>query len=173
MAFGDEIAVINDGIVQQIGTPEDIYLTPANVEIARLFGDPVINFLDVTLQKDATGVFVLISDKRIDLDANYSHAIGSECTLGIRPECVVFVNQDHENAVPVTVEAETPLNEKTVNLCLTARGREIMASRPAGTDGPENGPAFVNIEAANAVIFDKQTGVRIESEQSTGEGNVT
>jgi len=31
----------------------------------------------------------------------------------------------------------------------------------------------VNIEAANAVIFDKQTGVRIESEQSTGEGNVT
>ena len=173
MAFGDEIAVINDGIVQQIGTPEDIYLTPANVEIARLFGDPVINFLDVTLQKDATGVFVLISDKRIDLDANYSHAIGNECTLGIRPESVLFVNQDHENAVPVTVEAETPLNEKTVNLCLTARGREIMASRPAGTDGPENGPAFVNIEAANAVIFDKQTGVQIESEQSTGEGNVT
>ena len=73
----------------------------------------------------------------------------------------------------VTVEAETPLNEKTVNLCLTARGREIMASRPSGTDGPENGPAFVTIEAANAVIFDKQTGALIESEQSTAEGKVT
>jgi hypothetical protein len=48
-----------------------------------------------------------------------------------------------------------------------------MASRPSGTDGPENGPAFVTIEAANAVIFDKQTGALIESEQSTAEGKVT
>ena len=172
MAFGDEIAVINDGIVQQIGIPEQIYLTPANVDIARLFGDPVINFLDVRLQKDAAGVFALISAKRVDLDASYSHAVGKDCTLGIRPESVLFVSQDHESAVPVTVEAETPLNEKTVNLCLTARGREIMASRPSGTDGPENGPAFVTIEAANALIFDKETGALIEPYKTTAKGKV-
>lgn len=172
MAFGDEIAVINGGTVQQIGTPESIYLSPANVEIARLFGDPVINFLDVTPQKDATGVFALISDKRVDLDAGYAHVVGQECSLGIRPESVLFVPVDHPGAVPVTVEAETPLNEKTVNLCLTARGREIMASRPSGTEGPAQGAAFVAIEAANALIFDKQTGVLIDPEETTAKGKV-
>ncbi|WP_162946736.1 ABC transporter ATP-binding protein [Ruegeria sp. EL01] len=172
MAFGDEIAVINGGVVQQIGTPEQIYLTPANVEIARLFGDPVINFLDVTPQKDATGVFALISDKRVDLDAGYSHVVGQDCSLGIRPESVLFVPEDHPGAVPVTVEAETPLNEKTVNLCLTARGREIMASRPSGTDGPAIGAAFVTIEAANALLFDKLTGALIEPTDIAVKGKV-
>ncbi|MEO9826295.1 MAG: ABC transporter ATP-binding protein [Paracoccaceae bacterium] len=173
MAFGDEIAVINEGTIQQIGTPEEIYLQPANVDIARLFGDPVINFLDVELQKDDAGVFALISDKRVNLDAGYGHVVGKECSLGIRPESVLFVERDHERAVPVIVEAETPLNEKTVNLCLTARGREIMASRPSGTEGPTAGQAFVTIEAANALIFDRATGALIAPvSPSAAEGKV-
>ena len=173
MAFGDEIAVINEGTIQQIGTPEDIYLKPANVDIARLFGDPVINFLDVELQRDDAGVFALVSDKRVNLDAGYASNVGQDCTLGIRPESVLFVDPDHQSAVPVTVEAETPLNEKTVNLCLTARGREIMASRPSGTKGPEAGQAFVTIESANALIFDRQTGMLIApSDAPAAEGKV-
>ena len=165
MAFGDEIAVISSGVVQQIGTPEDIYLTPANIEIARLFGDPVINYLDVTVQKDAVGIFALVSDNRVDLNSGYAGAVGQDCSLGIRPESILFVPASHPGAVPVTVEAETPLNEKTVNLCLTARGREIMASRPSGTVGPANGPAFVSIEVANVLIFDKHTGELIEPDK--------
>lgn len=161
MAFGDEIAVINGGVIQQIGTPEDIYLSPANVEIARLFGDPVINFLDVTPEQDASGIYVMISDKRVALDAGYTAALGQECVLGIRPEAVLFVDAGHESAVPVTVEAELPLNEKTVNLCVTARGREITASRPATSAGPENGPAHVAIEASNALLFARDTGALI------------
>ena len=47
MALGDRIAVMAHGKIQQIGAPEEIYLSPANVEIARLFGDPTINLLDV------------------------------------------------------------------------------------------------------------------------------
>ena len=172
MAFGDEIAVINGGIIQQVGTPEEIYLRPANVEIARLFGDPVINFLDVTLQKDASGVFAQISDRRVDLDAGYSHVNGQKCRLGIRPESVLFVDQGHEGAVPVTVEAETPLNEKTVNLCLTARGREILASRPSGTDGPAQGPAFVTIDSSHALLFDGQSGALVEPIAAVEKGQV-
>jgi hypothetical protein len=45
------------------------------------------------------------------------------------------------------VEAETPLNEKTVTLALTLRGREIMVSRPAGTPGPSAGRAHIAVDA--------------------------
>ena len=161
MAFGDEIAVINEGVVQQVGVPEDIYLQPANVEIARLFGDPVINFLDVTPQLDDDGVFAMISDKRVKLDAGYGHVAGHKCVLGIRPENVLFVGENSPSAVPVHVEAETPLNEKTVNLCRTLRGREIMASRPSGTPGPASGDAFVTLDTSYAGLFDQETGALI------------
>ena len=65
MALGDRIAVMSDKGISQIGTPEEIYLTPANTDIARLFGDPTINLLDVVPAMDKDGVFVLLSDVRV------------------------------------------------------------------------------------------------------------
>jgi len=50
MALGDRIAVLEAGKIMQIGSPEDIYLRPNTIEISRLFGDPVINLIDVTTQ---------------------------------------------------------------------------------------------------------------------------
>ena len=55
MALGDRIAVMSQGVIQQLGTPEQIYREPANIEIARLFGDPTINLLDVKPSRDAQG----------------------------------------------------------------------------------------------------------------------
>jgi len=60
------------------------------------------------------------------------------------------------------VETETPLNEKTVTLATTFRGREIMVSRPAGTDGPSSGKAWLRVDAAAALLFDRATGLRLE-----------
>jgi multiple sugar transport system ATP-binding protein len=81
--------------------------------------------------------------------------------LGLRPEALRFVSADTQGAIPVEVEAETPLNEKTVTLTLTQRGREIMVSRPSGMPGPDHGVAYVAVEAQSAVLFDRATGQRI------------
>ncbi|MFK7889547.1 MAG: ABC transporter ATP-binding protein [Granulosicoccus sp.] len=58
MALGHRIAVLSQGRIEQIGTPADIYLQPASMDIARLFGDPVINLFDVVGEQDEKGVFV-------------------------------------------------------------------------------------------------------------------
>ena len=162
MALGDRIAVMNQHGIQQIGTPEEIYLTPANVEIARLFGDPVINLLDVRPEARDGGVRVRLSDREVRLDAGYAHAAGRDCILGIRPEAAHFVDEGAPGAIPIEVEAETPLNEKTVTLTLTQRKREIMVSRPSGTPGPREGRAFIAFNARDALLFDRATGERIE-----------
>lgn len=172
MAFGDEIAVINGGHVQQIGSPKDIYLTPANTDIARLFGDPVINLLDVTPQMGASGPFVEVSDQHVILPGNHASDAGRACILGLRPEALRFVSAVTPGAVPVTVETEAPLNEKTVTLAVTARGREIMLSRPAGTPGPSKGPAHIGINASAALLFDRATGALIPSESTNAKGKV-
>jgi multiple sugar transport system ATP-binding protein len=150
-----------DGRIRQLGTPEEIYNQPADMEIARLFGDPTINLLDVTPKQDDAGIYVTLSDVRVPLPRAPASVIGKPCVLGLRPETIAFADPSAKGAIPVTVEAETPLNEKTVTLVNTLRGREILLSRPAGTPGPKSGATAIAIDAAFAFLFDKASGTRI------------
>jgi multiple sugar transport system ATP-binding protein len=161
MALGDRIAVMAQGRIRQLGTPEDIYLDPQSIEIARLFGDPTINLLDVRPARDAHGIFVSLSNVQVHLGGAFDQAVGRDCVVGLRPEALSFVEAGTEGAVPVTVEAETPLNEKVVTLVRTAGGREILVSRPAGTPGPAQGTAHLSVNTASALLFDRASGARI------------
>lgn len=157
MALGQTIAVLDGGRIVQMGTPEDIYLRPATLAISRLFGDPGINLLDVTPEQDEAGVFVMLSDHKVRLAPGYDHAVGQPATVGLRPEALRFAEQ----GIPVEIEAETPLNEKTITLTQTKRGREIFVSRPAGTPGPARGLAQLEVEGGAAILFDRATEARI------------
>jgi len=157
MALGHTIAVLNAGRIVQVGTPEDIYLRPANTAISKLFGDPVINLLDVKPDRDEHGVFVGLSDQKVYLEAGYDAFVGREAIIGLRPEMMRFADA----GIPVDIEAETPFNEKIVTLTQTKRGREIFVSRPAGTDAPSSGAAFLTVEGNGAILFDRATGERI------------
>lgn len=165
MALGDRIAVLDGGRIVQIGTAEDVYYRPATIEIARLFGDPVINLLDVVPKLDTEGVYVEISDTPVLLDAPIASAVGKECVVGIRPEALQLCPAGTEGAIPVTIEAETPLNEKTVTLSVTKRGREILTSRPAGTPAPNSGEAGLLMHGTEVVLFDRETGHRIRGDE--------
>ena len=165
MALGDRIAVLAEGRIAQVGTPEDIYRRPASIEIARLFGDPTINLLDVAPEKDGGGVFARLSDQRVPLDAGLEAAVGRDCVLGLRPEALRF--SESTDAIPVTIEAETPFNEKTVTLVVTQRGREILVSRPAGTPAPSSGEAGIEVDATDALLFDRTTQARIAPEEDS------
>ncbi len=162
MALGRRIAVMSGQGIRQVGTPEDIYRRPADLSIARLFGDPVINLLDVTPEPGPSGAQARLSDQPLALPAGHDAAVGRPCVLGLRPEAIRFAAAGAPGAIPVTVEAETPLNEKTVTLALTLRRREIMVSRPAGTPGPDHGHAHVAIDMDQAILFDRASAARIE-----------
>jgi multiple sugar transport system ATP-binding protein len=164
MALGDRIAVMGGHGITQVGTPEEIYRSPANTGIARLFGDPAINLLDVTPEAGASGPEVALSGARVPLHAGYAHATGRDCILGVRPEAISFTQAGAPGALPVTIEAETPLNEKTVTLAATQAGREILISRPAGSAAPDHGTAHIAIDSGTALLFDRPSGARIALE---------
>ena len=138
MALGDRIAVMSEGRVAQIGTPEDIYRRPASIDIARLFGDPAINLLDVTPEAEGGAVYAKVSGMRAPLARGLGAAAGRPCVLGVRAEALSFT--DDPAGVPVTIDVETPLNEKVVTLVRTAGGRELLVSRPAGDPAPASAP---------------------------------
>jgi len=158
MALGDHIAVLVDGRVVQHGSPEDIYLRPANLEIARLFGDPVINRFEVNPVAEGENVSVALSGIELPLHGAEPSLSGTACVLGIRPEYVSFVPENVPGSIPVNVEAETPINEKIITLAKTTGGRELLVSRPARTNGPDSGNAFVTIKPGSGLLFKQSSG---------------
>ena len=159
MALGDSIAVMSEGRIAQIGTPEEIYLTPASIKIAKLFGDPTINLLDIAPRDDGESLCFELSGRKVRLDSDYAHTAHCDCVLGLRPESLRFSTAP--NAIPVVVEAETPLNEKVVSLVTTDKGREILVSRPVGSEAPASGKAGIAFDTAHALFFDRTTGMRL------------
>ena len=161
MALGDRIAVLSGGVIRQLGTPEDIYLQPATTEIAKLFGDPAINLLEVRPERAGGDVLVSFAGASVSIGGGYEAAIGRDCLLGIRPESIRFASPGDPGAFRVEVEAETPLNEKAVTLVATDQHREILISRPSGTPGPDHGDTHIAFDAGAALLFDRASGERL------------
>ena len=113
MALGDRIAVMAQGRIRQLGTPEEIYLRPMDIEIARLFGDPTINLLDVKPYRSGRGISVDLSRTEVPLVGAPDGAVGRDCVLGLRPEALQFVAAGTAGSIPVEVEAETPLTRRS------------------------------------------------------------
>jgi len=92
MTLADRIVVLNEGQIEQIGRPQDLYQRPANLFVAGFMGAPRMNFLKVRASNSAANTLVVesadfpnhpISVERVDVS---QIAYGSELTLGLRPE---------------------------------------------------------------------------------------
>ena len=166
MALGDRIAVLADGGFTQIGTPEVIYNRPASSRIARLFGDPPINLL--TASRDgADGLRVAANHVALPSGT----LPGAGCVLGVRPEDVAVSLDRQPGAMPVEIDAITPLNDRQVMLLRTEDGTEIFASQPQsstlsnsqGAFGEARGRqrAWASLDLGRAHFFEAGSGERL------------
>jgi len=98
MTLGDKIVVMNDGHIQQIGTPYAIYNDPKNLFIANFIGSPSVNTIACDVTNVAAGSVTLSTDlfeKRIETEAEFtSLAAGDSVTLAIRPENLTIDGAD-------------------------------------------------------------------------------
>ena len=88
MTLADRIAVMNGGVIEQIGTPEDLYERPANLYVAGFIGSPQMNFMTGTVvETDAGGVELEVSGgEQVPLPVVGKKLAGQSITLGVRPE---------------------------------------------------------------------------------------
>ena len=167
MALGDRIAVLADGGFTQVGTPELIYNSPASSRIARLFGDPPINLLDASPDG---GHALRVAGHGIAMPPG--PAIGARgCVLGVRPEDVTVSLDEQPGAIPVEIDAVTPLNDRQVMLLRADDGTEIFASRPQASAASNSGRlpaeqrgrvrAWATLDLARAHFFEAGSGNRL------------
>jgi multiple sugar transport system ATP-binding protein len=99
MTMGDRIAVLNEGRILQVGTPDEIYETPQDSFVAQFVGSPKINLLNVRINGSSLivneGKMICILDRKhlVPL-ASYS---GKHCILGVRPEDIEISREKKEN----------------------------------------------------------------------------
>ncbi len=97
MTMGDRIAIMNAGILQQVGTPGDIYDHPANLFVAGFIGSPTMNFVPATTQNGTAKA----SGFEVKLPKSITSAKG---TLGFRPEAVTDRITDEANTMQMKVD---------------------------------------------------------------------
>ena len=158
MALGDRIAVLESGKILQLGTPADIYMRPANIDIARLFGDPAMNFLKARLLTGPGSAEVELFGTRFPVHDLPQDISERECTIGVRPEMLRLSTTPTAWSIPVEVETELSYNEVAVTLVQCSSGEEVLISRPFGTEGLTSGSAFLEIDAQDILVFDAQSG---------------
>ena len=161
MSLGDRIAVMNDGKLQQIGSPEEVYHRPVNLFVAGFMGSPPMNLLNAHIedgewiQIENTPVrFALPAEARETASAN-----GHRLVLGIRPENVIL-GTDPEG-VQVPVHLVEPLGSDTlVDLRLGEYdGTPILmkARIPPTRSVVEGQFAQVQLQSAYLNLFDQET----------------
>jgi multiple sugar transport system ATP-binding protein len=158
MALADRIAVLAGGRFVQTAAPEDIYMRPATLGVARLFGDPSINTIDTVIETNGS-TYVMLGGTRVPMADGYAKFAGRDVIFGVRPEAVEIGSHGLE----AEVIAVTPLNERTVLLLKSPGGWEFLASLPSTATGiPEAGMRIRAAFAASGThVFDRQTGARL------------
>jgi ABC-type sugar transport system ATPase subunit len=91
MALADRIAVFDGGRLQQVGTPGEVYGTPATLFVANFVGDREINLLDCTVRQDVSGTILEANSVRLAIP-DLAAADGTEVVVGIRPEALVLTD---------------------------------------------------------------------------------
>jgi multiple sugar transport system ATP-binding protein len=112
MTLADRIVVLNGGRIEQIGTPLELYHTPANLFVAGFIGSPKMNMLPANVVDvvDGHANCALPGGSRIDLAVGGVHA-GDRVTVGIRPEHLLFAA---DGAIPGRVEIVEHLGDETL-----------------------------------------------------------
>jgi multiple sugar transport system ATP-binding protein len=108
MTLATRIAVMNDGRIEQIGTPSEIYDRPANLYVAGFVGSPAMNVLIATLHRDATALTARLtkSGQTIRLSADHTQGVapdGGKVMVGIRPEAVRLASESDPHAIKANI----------------------------------------------------------------------
>jgi multiple sugar transport system ATP-binding protein len=132
MSLGDRIAVINQGCLQQVGTPKEVYFSPASVEVAQLFGDPEINVVDARIKSKSgglPGLQILGENVPISIPADVIAALNGadSVKVGFRPSDVEVVETNRPANFHGLVYSFEPLGTKSVLTIDAVDGTRIRA----------------------------------------------
>ena len=168
MTLGDKVAVMKDGIIQQFGTPKQIYNDPANRFVASFIGSPPMNFIPVRVKRQADCLQAVLESgqSRCELPLALSDAglEDRELILGIRPEQIVLASNEltHLPTLRAEVQVVEPTGPDT--LVFVNINNTKVCCRLAPDSAPDSGQNLtLQFDSSKVLLFDANTGERLRA----------
>jgi ABC-type sugar transport system ATPase subunit len=158
MTLADRIVVLNDGTVEQVGTPLELYHHPANLFVARFIGSPAMNTMPCTIDSGGTNAQVTPGGgRRISVAlAIPESAAGAQATFGVRPEHLTLTN-DTDAVFSGTVDIVEKLGEVTVIYVGGGSGGAPIVAKLAGeVDIHKGAQVGLTASLAELHVFDEK-----------------
>ncbi len=172
MTLGDRIVIMKDGLIQQVGTPQDVFDHPANQFVAGFIGSPQMNFFEVSLDARDDRYFITIDGKEITLCDDMQQVFQAsgekrkEVILGIRPEHISLANEseahmrafvDVSEMMGSSIHLHANRDKKPLVAIIPDQGWSHRSSFNFGTS------VFFTFDTEVIHLFDKDTGASLLS----------
>ena len=164
MTMGDRIVVLNDGIIQQVGSPLDVYDNPINLFVATFIGTLPMNTMNAVLKQDGSRIYADLGSFKLYIpDGKFKSIgkyIGQEVIVGIRPENIVdrasYTDAKEEDIITGMVDVVELIGSE-VNLFMSNGNQNFTARVEAHTKAADGTQHQVVFNTRKLHLFDKKT----------------
>lgn len=149
MILGEKMAVMRDGQIQQVGSPDKVYHDPQNIFVARFVGTPPMNLLD--------GKILNLAKRKLEIGTELNR---DEIIVGVRPEHIYVTKEEEESLFLGRTSLVSSLGTQIL-LYLKIGTYEVLATSFGSIPSKEGESVGVNLDEKHIFVFDKNDGRRI------------
>jgi len=166
MTLADRVVVMNAGLIEQVGTPNDLYHSPITKFVAGFIGSPAMNFIPCQLEQAAGALRLRVNDKLsfpvpADRTSRYTSHIGKpNLVLGLRPEHIMETRphaEPNQHDFDQMIEVVEPMGMETL-VYFTVNGAEICGRVNPNAGAVALQPMKLRADLSNMHLIDDTTG---------------
>jgi multiple sugar transport system ATP-binding protein len=165
MSLADRIVIMHEGVLQQIGSPEEVYTHPTNMFVARFVGSPVMNIVNASVAADSGAARVTVEGAPEGfafpgelLSKLQAHkGVNGNLALGVRPEGVLVRHDTADGYLPVEAHIIEPLGAFDI-VDLKVGPQMLRARTRSGYVKAPGDRVFARVDPVQAHFFDSASG---------------
>ncbi len=169
LSMADRVVVMNAGRIQQIGSPIELYEKPSNLFVAGFIGEPPMNFIECTLDREGNKFFLRSAFFNFELDKELGSKILKESKnpqkliMGVRPGDMILGKSEsaHSYSLRGQIFGIEPHGESSVVILDLEKDTQIYIEAPGLPDAAEGEVAWVSFPKDKLHLFDEETGEAI------------
>lgn len=178
MTLGDRIVIMKDGLVQQVGTPSEVFDMPDNLFVAEFIGAPKMNIIEAEIYSENGKYYVNPFGVKIEVDGYKGEGLAYRAVddkpiyLGVRPEHMFLTSKTDPQAIPCIVQVNEMMgSELHLHVLTEATGESLVVrvptidlSREQQSMLVQGAKIYVSFEGKVMHFFDKETRINILTE---------
>jgi multiple sugar transport system ATP-binding protein len=154
MTMADKIVVLQNGVIEQIGSPLDLYDNPANQFVAGFIGSPAMNFFTGDVEVHENKLVARLNSGTLPLNETKHISAGQKIKIGIRPENLIIT----DSGISATASVIEPTGPETHVVLRDIEGSEITLVSRERRNFEVGEKLHLTVKPSNMHIFDSENG---------------